>query len=154
MEINKSRKINKKAEGFKGLIVTSMLTALFIFAMISGGIYLSSNNDKNSPLLQNEAINNTFNELEDQLPATQGIASTQKNNTFLENPKEGSDSWLFGTIIGASKVFTGVWRNFYDLTFGLISETLGVSPIILGVITAILVVIILLMFWRLIKVGE
>ena len=154
MESNTNRKMSKKAEGFQGLIINGMLTALFIFAIISGGIYLASNNGQNSTLLNNTAINNTFNSLEDQLPATQTIAEQQKNNTFLENPIEGSDSFLFGTIIGAAKVFTGVWRSFYDLTFGLMSETLGISPVILGVITAILLVVILLLFWRLIKVGE
>ena len=146
--------MNKKGEGFKGLIITAMLLALFIFAMINGGVYMADQNGQTSPLLNNTAINNTFNDLESDLPATQQIAAQQKNNTFLENPIEGSDSFLFSTIIGAGKVFTGVWRNFYDLTFGLISETLGISPVILGVFSAILLIVILLLFWRLIKVGQ
>jgi len=148
-----TNRINNRGQ-FRSLIFTAMLVALFIFAMISGGIYLSESNGKNSPLLNNTAINNTFHTLEEQLPETQAIAEGQKNNTFLENPKEGSDSFLFSTIIGAAKVFTGIWRNFYDLTFGLIAETIGVSPVVLGVFTAMLLVSILLLFWRLIKVGE
>ncbi len=45
---------------FRNLILTTLLAGLFIFAMISGSVFLALDNNANNSLLENEAINSTF----------------------------------------------------------------------------------------------
>ena len=139
---------------FRNLIVTALLGGLFLFALINASIFMTTNNNANNTLLDNEAINSTFGQLESDLKTTQNSAEEAKTGFEEESPTIGTDSFLFNSIIGAGKIFTGMWRNMYNLTFGLVSETIGISPIVLGTLTTILLMTITLLAWSLYKTGK
>lgn len=141
-------------ENFRTLIVASLITGLFLFSMISLVIQMSTDNEIDAIILQNENINRTFSQLGGNLSNAQGVAQSQRLGFESEVPTVGTNSFLFESIIGAGKVFTGMWRNIYDITFGLLSTTLGVDPIIIGTLISILLIIIVLLAWSLYKIGR
>jgi len=139
---------------FRNIVITGLLIGLFAFALMNISISLTNENDVNNSLLENEAINRSFGYLESNLSSTQDKSETSKTGFESENPTVGTDSFLFSSIISAGKVFTGMWRGVYDVTFSLFTETLGISPIVIGVITSILIITITLLAWSLYKSGR
>lgn len=143
---------------FKGLLITTLLIGLFLFAIISFGVNLSLDNNQNATILQNKAINKTFGQLGTNLSNSRSTAEGQKTATETEVPTAGSDSLLLLSIKSAIKVFSSTMTNIYNLTFGLIFETLGLSAgtgaVILGTMFAILAIVIVFLGWRVLKAGE
>lgn len=142
------------ANTFMKLIFTGLLVGLFTIAMISGGIHLAANNNSTSPLLDSDAINRTFSSLISNATSSQDLTESQRQTFEKEVPTVGTDSFLFSSIIGAGKVFTGMWRDMFDLTFGLMAEALDLSPIILGLFVSMLLIAIILLAWSLYKAGR
>jgi len=139
---------------FRNLIILGLLTGLFIFALVNISISLTNENNVNNTLLENEAINKSFGYLQSNLSDSQSKSETSKTGFEVENPTVGTDSFLFSSIISAGKVFTGMWRGVYDITFSLFTETLGINPVVMGVITSILLITIILLAWSLYKSGR
>lgn len=139
---------------FKNLTIIMLLLGLFIFAIMSASIGLTSENNVNNTLMESESINSTFGNLQTQLETTQSTTNGTKSAFEQETPTLGTDSFLFSSIINAGKVFTTLISSIFNLTFGLISEVLGISPIILGVLSAILLLSIILLAWKLYKTGK
>jgi len=139
----------------RSLIISALLIGLFMYAMISFGAQLAIDNEANQSILDHDSINDSFRGLDTQLGNAQDQAQSQRVGFEGENIEdERSDSLLFLSIVSAARVFTSMLINIYNLTFGLASETLGINPVIIGVFSAILLIVLLLMAWRLIKTGE
>ena len=139
---------------FKGLIITTLLVGLFIVAMINGSILLSHANNQNSSLMENEAINSTFGDMQSELDDVQRVSDSTKDSFEKEKVTITGGFLLLSSIINAGKVFTSVITNIYSLTFGLVADVLGINDIILGVLTGIIVISGILLTWRLYKAGE
>ena len=139
---------------FKGLIITTLLVGLFIVAMINGSILLSHANNQNSSLMENEAINSTFGDMQTELDDVQRVSDSTKDSFEKEKVTITGGFLLLSSIINAGKVFTSVITNVYSLTFGLVADVLGINDIILGVLTGIIVISGILLTWRLYKAGE
>ena len=139
---------------FKGLIITTLLVGLFIVAMINGSILLSHANNQNSSLMENEAINSTFGDMQTELDDVQRVSDSTKDSFEKEKVTITGGFLLLSSIINAGKVFTSVITNVYILTFGLVADVLGINDIILGVLTGIIVISGILLTWRLYKAGE
>ena len=139
---------------FRTLIINSLLIGLFIIALGSFSVYLTSENNVNNTLMENQAFNSTFGKLQTELDSAQETFEAQRNVTEQTIPTESSDSLPISTIPSTASIITTTFRNIYNLTFGLISSVLGISPIVTLTVTAILVLTVILMIWRLVKTGQ
>ncbi len=139
---------------FKNLVFIFVFAGIYIFAMMSFAVNLTNDNNVNNTLMESQAVNSTFGNLEAQLQAVPDNANGSKSAFEQETPTLGTDSFLFGSIISAGKTFTTMITGVFNLMFGLISETLGVSPIILGVFSGLLLITIILLGWKLYKTGK
>ncbi len=139
---------------FKGLIITALLVGLFIFALISFGVQLAKNSDANMSILDNPAINDSFVSIESKLGEAKDTAEAGRKGLWSGIPLLEEVGIILDSIVSVGQVFSQMVIGVYELTFGLITETLGISPIVLGVITAIVLVSIVLLAWSVFKSGK
>ncbi|MFA6190643.1 MAG: hypothetical protein WC711_04025 [Candidatus Staskawiczbacteria bacterium] len=142
---------------FKTLFVTMALFGLMIFCLVSfiytvqkdnGAEYGTGHN-----ILDNKILNKSFQQLESNLSGMESKANTQKGNFEGEAPTISFGSLVFTTITSIGKVFNGMIVGVYNLLIKLPMELLGVSPVIAGVISTILVILIILGLWEVYKLG-
>jgi hypothetical protein len=141
-------------QGLKQMLITSLLIGLFIFAMVSFAVEFGTQNDANQTILDNEAINSTYVDLESDLNTAINTTESQRGGFFKDIPVIGEISVILNSIVGTVRVFIELMKGFYDLTLGLIAKTLGINPIIMGVITAIILMTTILLAWRVYRSGE
>jgi len=142
------------AEGFKGLIITTLLIGLVIFAMLSWALTFQLSNNADETLLDNPSINKTYSNLYTHLDSAQGTSESQRTGFEQEVPTVGTDSFLFSSIIGAVKTFTSTIANIFSVTFVYIGSVLGIHPVVIGVFVAIIIITAILLAWRVAKIGE
>jgi len=143
---------------FKGLIITTLLIGLFIFAIISFGINLSGSNNPNSTIMQNEVINRSYSDLESELGGLQSQAEDSRESFLSEIPVIGEITAIFKSIFGIGSTFITIIRNIYNIIIELISVGLGVGSgagkIIFGVFTTIIIIVAILLGWSVYKAGK
>lgn len=140
--------------GFKGLIITTLLIGLCVFGMLSWAITFQIDNNADQTLLDNPSINDSYSNLYTHLNDAQGTSESQREGFEQEVPTLGTDSFLFSSIIGAVKTFTSTISNIFSVTFVFIGSALGISPVVIGVFVAIIIITAILLAWRVAKVGE
>jgi len=135
------------------VVITSLLVGLFVIALISFGTTLSGNNNPNSTILQDPVINQNFWELQEELNKTQAVAEGQREGFFSDILILEQVEVVLRGIHSITKVFTGTLKNMYQLTFGIISVTLGIPGIVMNVFLAIITISIIFLAWRILKSG-
>jgi len=138
---------------FKEYITASILIGVFIVAMLSGGIYLATTNDKNSTLMENEAINTTFSDISNQLGNVQTEANKSKTAFEGETGIITTGFLILESIFGLGITFTKIFISTMNLPLILVEEIIGIPPLVTGAILSILIFLILLLAWRLYKTG-
>ena len=136
------------------LIITSLLIGLFIFAIASFSIQLTTENNVNNSLMENQAFNSSFGDIQTELESAQSTAEEQTYVQEGTNPITSSGDLILESTPATAFSFRRIMRNIYGLTFGLLADTLGINPIIIYVMFSIFVITSILLVWRLIKVGE
>ena len=135
------------------VVITSLLVGLFVFALVSFGTTLSGHNNPNSTILQDPVINDSFWELQEELNQTQGTSEGQRESFFSDIPIIGEVSVILKGLNSIIKVFTTTLKNMYQLTFGVIGSSLGISPLVMNVFLAIITISIIFLAWRVLKSG-
>ena len=139
---------------FKGLIISSVLIGLFIVAMLQGFNYLASENQVQNPLTQDTAVNNSLNSLNQDLSDLNRTSNNIRSAFDSEKSTFATGFLLFGSILDASKQLMNFIVNIFQISFDLITEKLGVPPLILGVFASIVLITAVLLAWKLVKGGE
>ena len=141
------------AISFRELFITFALIGVFVFASIGFIVQTQIDNDVDSTILENEVINKTYTNLETDLDDFGSKAQTQKESFESEIPERGFGSLIIFAIIGAGQKFTGMITGVYNIFIVLPASVLGISPIVIGVLTAMLVVSLVLLIWRVYRAG-
>lgn len=129
-----------------------LLAGLFIIAMITFGVMIANNYGQSEALMKSDQID--FSRIE-----------TQINQTIAEADNWGklfrSDSLFVATgtlvlfsIWGIGKLIWGSVTTFSTIFLDGASSVLGVSPIVTGVVTAIIIISLIFALWKVIKAGE
>jgi len=148
-------KMNKKGEtSFMSYIISVVLVALFAFALISFGVQLADDNSTNVSILNNNAINRSYENLEYNLSSVRDNAESQQESFFKDIPIIGEASLILGSLAGIVRVFFNSLTSFYTLFVTLISETLGIPSLILDGIVAIILISMVLLAWRVYRAGS
>ena len=140
--------------GFRESIISIVLVGLFIFAFISFGGQIALDNNANNTVLSNPAVNQSFIDIQSQLQEVQIDTEGQKKAWFEDVPIVGDINLIWKSLTGIIRVFFDVIVNMYNLIINLISETIGISSVVLNTIAALLSISMLLLLWRLIRSGS
>lgn len=143
-------------DGIRNMIISFILVGLFALAFISFIYQTSIDNNPTSDLLTNSQLNKTFKGLNSTLSSYQQQAEFQKNVSFSENtnPFVAIFELAVTSIIGIGRTFTGMIFGTWDLITGLIFVTLGVPPIVIGVILSIIIITVIFLLFRMWRVGS
>ena len=139
---------------FRESVISIVLVGLFIFAFISFGGQIAVDNDANDSILSNPSINKAFIEINNSLEEVRVDTEEQKEAWFEDVPIVGDINLIWKSLTGIIRVFFDVVVNMYNLIVSLISETIGISPVILNTIAALLSISMLLLLWRLVRSGS
>ncbi len=141
------------AISFREVFVTFALIGIFVFAGISFIVQTQLDNDVENTILENEVINKTFTNFETDLSDFSSKTQTQKESFESEIPERGFGSLIIFAIIGVGQRFTGMITGVYNIFIVLPASILGISPIVIGVLTSILIVSLVLLIWRVYRTG-
>jgi len=133
---------------FKDYIISAILIGIFIFAFISFGIQFASENNLNTSIVNNEAINRSYVNIENELADIKTKSETQREGFFKDI------SLILTSMAGVTRIFFTSIRNVYNIVVTLIQETIGIPIIILNGFLAILLVSIVLLAWRVYRSGN
>lgn len=141
------------ATSFREVFVTFALIGVFVFAGISFIVTTQLDNDVENTILENEVINKTYTNLETDLGDFGSETQTQKESFESEIPERGFGSLIIFAIIGVGQRFTGMITGVYNIFIVLPASILGISPVVIGVLSAMLMVSLILLVWRLYRTG-
>ena len=138
---------------FRETFITFALIGIFVLASISFIVKTQTDNEVTNTILENDVINSTYVDLETNLNSSRGVVQKQKDSFESENPERGFGSLIIFSIVGVGKTFAGMTLGVYNIFIVLPSEVLGIPRIVVGVFTAILVVSLILLVWRVYRSG-
>ena len=141
------------AISFREVFITFALIGVFVFAGISFIVQTQLDNDVENTILENEVINKTYTNLETDLSDFGSETQTQKESFESEIPERGFGSLIIFAIIGVGQKFTGMITGIYNIFIVLPASILGISPVVIGVFTAMLIVSLILLAWRVYRAG-
>ncbi len=139
---------------FREVFITFALIGVFVFAGISFIVTTQRNNGVTNTILENDIINRTYSNLETDLGGLSSNASTQKESFESEIPERGFGSLIIFAIVGVGNKFTGMIVGIYNILIVLPASLLGIPPVVISVMTAILLISLILLVWRVYRVGS
>lgn len=134
-------------------LIGGFLGGLFILAMILGYTNLTSDNNAQNLLLQDQQINGSYNQFFGNLTTLQTTANDSKSAFEKESPTFTAGFLLFGSIIDFVKKMTSSFIAIFVIFFDLLGTLLGIPPIVIGVLSAIVIIILIVLAWRKYKTG-
>ncbi len=138
---------------FRETFVIFALIGIFVFASISFIVTTQTDNEVTTTILDNDVINRTYVQLETNLSKFGLQTQTQKESFESEIPERGFGSLIIFSIIGVGQSFTGMIIGVYNVFIVLPASILGVSPVVIGVLTSIIIVSLVLLIWRVYRSG-
>ncbi len=144
------------AEGIKNVLISFVLVAIFVFAFISFGNQFQKEMDANQTIL-NESIselNKTFKNIEVNLSDAKDKANASKTSVEKEQLEISGGEITYRSIPKTTLSFWSSVISFFSILGGLIFTTLGVSPVIIGGITTITLIVLIFLFWKNIRTGN
>ncbi len=150
------KEMNRKGQiSFRTLAISALLVGIFALSIVSFGVQFQSENSVNeSSLLSNEPINRSYTNIQTELNDSVSSIDLQRDSFFSDVPIIGEITLILGAITGVGRVVFGSLTSLYDITFVLVAETIGVSPLALSVITAIIILSGIILTWRLLRSGN
>lgn len=139
---------------FKGVIISVILSALFIYAMISFSTNLSTENNATDILMSEQIINSSYGAISANITNLKSDAEAQRGSFVESIPIVGDIVAGVGAIAGFGKTFVRAITSFLGLIFGLGQSTLGLSPIVITVFSIIAIAVTILLLWSVWRVGR
>ena len=141
---------------FKSMIVSILLVGICIISIISFIISFEQENAVNDTIMKYSSINTTYVTVSSELSKSSSDANTTMEGFVGEgkNPIIAGVELVFSSILSAGTVFMKSTITFFNIMTGPASEILHISPMIIGTILAIVIITLMLLAWRLYKVGE
>lgn len=142
--------------GLKPLFIGLLLTGLFAFAMITGGIMVADQNSGVVSIGDDPALSNYKTQIQSSL----NDASTDANSSLeaLGNSPLSAipGAFIFEAIAGVWKTLKIVPSTIYNLTFGVLKDkvfgdSFGVA---FGIMAAIIIILIILGVIKLVVSGQ
>ena len=138
---------------FMELFSSFMLIGLAVLSMFAFGIGFQEENNAPDQFIDNSLMNSTYGNLRTQLGELRDESQAQKTLFESENPTSGFGTILLFSIVSSGKVFNGMVVGVFNTIIKLPVVFLGLDPIIISVLSALLILTIIIGLWRLYKLG-
>ena len=140
------------ADGFKKYIYGTLLTGLFLFAMLGFLVQLAHDSDVDVSEISDSQfnitrLNNTFNSFTSQ-------ANSSANNAFNSPPDPNLGTLFFPALTSMGQVLSGGLLEFLTFFFFDLGPILNLPPIVPSVILVLIIIGITLSVYKLFKVGD
>lgn len=129
-----------------------LLAGLFVICMITFAVMLGNNYGQSEALMKSDQID--FSKLENQINQTSSDAQKWGEAFKSDNLFVATGTLVLFSIWGIGKLIWGSVTTFSTIFFDGASSVLGVSPIVTGVVTALLIISLIFALWKVIKAGE
>lgn len=141
------------ATSFKEIFTTFALIGLLIFATISFIVTTQRNNNVDETILENPVINKTYTRLESNLSEFGSQTQLQREAFESEIPERGFGSLIIFSIVSIGQKFVGLIVGVYNIMIVIPSSILGIPKVVTSILTAILIVTLILLIWRVYRAG-
>jgi len=141
---------------FKEIIIGFILISICMFSILTFISLFSSDTDSSNIVNTNPSLNRTFGNISKQMEDTQKRAE-ESSSSFA---KEGSHpiltvvGFVFQSLLDLGTVLSNSIVGFFYIYTNFFKENLGISPIIIGALTSILLIVLILALWRVYRIGE
>jgi len=139
---------------FRATWINFILIGILVFSLISFIVVFQEQNNVEGGILENELINSTFNDLAEELSTSGGDVQTQRESFEAEIPERGFGSLIIFTIVGVTQNFMSVIITIFNILIVLPAQIIGVSPIVISALGSILIVSLILLAWRVYRIGS
>lgn len=138
--------------GFKDYAINFMLAGLFIVCFFAFATRFSTDQGNGSDVINNDYVD--FSSLEREINETNDKAEAWSNSFKSDNLFVASGTIVLFSIWGVIKLIWSSVTTFFSLIFDSASTVLGIPPMVLGVISAILLISLIFAGWRVVKRGD
>lgn len=138
---------------FSDLFTNFMIVGLVIIGILAFSFVFQDQNNAPNKLIENNLINSTYNNLYSNLNEYGSTAQSTKTLFESENPTSGFGTILLFSIVSAGKVFNGMIVSVFNVIISLPVKLLGLDPVIVSVLAAILIIVIIVGLWSVYKLG-
>jgi L-asparagine transporter-like permease len=143
-------------DSWKSLLIVFALCGLFAYLLINGIALLQIENNVNDSIITNPSLSSfndsVYSNMDDLKDKSNDYKGAMENETQTEITPTGA--LTLGTIYHSITTFSGFIYSFATGLFSMLQNQLGVSPVIPMVFMAILIIVVILLFWRLYKWGQ
>jgi hypothetical protein len=136
------------ADNIKDFIIAFILIGLFALCFVSFIYQASQDNNPQSELLNDSRLSPLFTNLNSTLNTYQNVTTEQKNSFMSDNPLVEFGSMISLAIVGTGKVFANIIVGTWDILTTFITTTLGVPPVVIGIIFSIILISVIFMIWQ------
>ena len=141
--------------GFKEIIVGIVIIALFSLSLITFGTQLAINNNATNNILNDPSLSQLNKTLSDELKTIKSTSQTEREVFEQQEAQGGSQDEGFSltSIVAIVKTFFSTAISSFNLIFIVLSDIFGIPALVFDILLGIIIIIILILIWRLIKVG-
>lgn len=130
---------------------TIAILGVFIFGIFAFVITTQTDNDVSTPITDNELINDTYSDLNTNLGSMQTDAQTSSDTFGSITPSQTFGELEVTSVVSPTRIFktigVGIWNIFIQLPI----KVLGVSPIVGGIISSIVILLLIIGIWAIWK---
>ena len=138
---------------FIELFTNFTLVGLVVLSMFAFGVFFQEENNIDDQFIENQLMNETYSNLKSSLGDLSKESQDQKTLFESENPTGGFGTILLFSIVSTGKIFNGMIMGIFNTLIRLPVTFLGLDPIILSVLGALLILTIITGLWVLYKLG-
>lgn len=137
---------------FKDYPINFLLAGLFLICLISFAVVLAHNYGQTEALMKTDKID--FSGLERQINQTTINANAWGETFKSDNLFVVAGGIVLYSVWGITKLIWGSVTSMFTIFTAGAGSVLGVPPIVIGVLTAIIIISLIFAGWRLVKLGE
>lgn len=142
-------------DNWKSLLITFALVGLFAIGLINYAVIMQVNNNVNNTILVDSPLSAFNNTIYGNLSSLQGNSNSYYQGVQNESAQAipPSGALTLNSIFFSLPKFGSFLINLFISFFSLFNY-IGISPLISSVLMGILLITIILLFWRLVKWGS
>jgi len=129
-----------------------LLAGLFLVCLISFAVIIAHNYGENDALMKSDKID--FTGLEVQINKTTADANAWGETFKSDNLFVVAGGIVLYSVWGISKLVWGSVTSMFTVFTSGAGVVLGVPPLVIGVLTAIIIISLMFALWRLVKLGK
>ncbi len=139
---------------FREFFILFTLVGVLVLATISFGVTFQEDNDVTNTILEDERINNTFIRLGGNLSDFESETQSQREVYESEIPERGLASLIIFSLVPIIQQFTAMIVGVFNILIVIPAEILGVPSVVLGTFEAIFLVTVIILGWRVLRIGS